>query len=161
MENERKKRILIVDFDHELLIQGQILLEDYGFDVTTTWSMREASELLSSQEFDLMLLGDYLPDAGARGLWSLLRRVPSSTKVAIIQSAHPTLPAIRDLLQDHARYCALPRDTAVQISDRVLQCLGQQKKTSRPVMPKPLVSGENVEIESSMDESLIDSSRAQ
>lgn len=161
MENERKKRILIVDFDHELLIQGQILLEDYGFDVTTTWSMREASELLSSQEFDLMLLGDYLPDAGARGLWSLLRRVPSSTKVAIIQSAHPTLPAIRDLLQDHARYCALPRDTAVQISDRVLQCLGQQKKTSRPVMPKPLVSRENVEIESSMDESLIDSSRAQ
>src|SRR5512146_2988552 len=110
MVNERKERILIVDFDNELLIQGQILLEDHGFDVTTTWSTREASKLVSSQEFDLMLLGDYLPDAGAREIWSLLRRVPSSTEVAIIQSAHPTLPAICDLLQDHIRSCALPRD---------------------------------------------------
>jgi len=160
MENERKKRILIVDFDNELLIQGQILLEDYGFDVTTTWSTREASELLSSQEFDLMLLGDYLPDAGARGLWSLLRRVPSSTEVAIIQSAHPTLPAIRDLLQDHTQYCALSRDTAVQITDRVVQCFGQRRKTRGAVRQKPLVSRENVEIESAKDESFIHSSRA-
>jgi DNA-binding NtrC family response regulator len=138
MQNEREKRILILDFDNELLIQGQILLEDYGFDVTTTWSTREASDILSSQRFDLVLLGDYLPDAGARGLWSLLRKVPSSTGVAVIQSAHPTLPQISDLLRDHARYCALPRERPVQIADRVAQCLQQPRESRSTTFSKRL-----------------------
>ena len=101
MVNERKERILIADFDNELRIQGQILLEDYGFDVTTTWSTREASKLVSSQEFALMLLGGYVPDTGAWGLWSLLRNIPTSTEVAVIQSPYPALPESSNLLQDH------------------------------------------------------------
>lgn len=136
MENEREKRILILDFDNELLIQGQILLEDYGFDVTTTWSTREASDILSSQRFDLVLLGDYLPDAGTRGLWSLLRKIPSSTEVAVILSAHPTLPEISDLLRDHTRYCALPREKPTHITDRVVQCLQQPRESRRTTLSK-------------------------
>jgi CheY-like chemotaxis protein len=142
MEDGKRRRILIVDFDDVLLIQGQILLEDYGFDVTTTWNGMRAAELLSSQKFDLVLLSDYLPDIGARGLWSLLRRVPSSTEVAVIQSAYPTIPEIRELLRDHAQYCALPRGTPVQIADRVAQCLQQPRKTailSKP--PEPRLEG--------------------
>ncbi len=130
MDDEKRRRILIVDFDDELLIQAQILLEESGFDVTTTWSGREACGLLNSQTFDLILLSDYLPDTGARGLWSLLRRVPASTEVAVIQSAYPTIPEICELLRDHAQYCALPRGTPVQIADRVAQCLQQPRKTA-------------------------------
>lgn len=127
MEDKKRSRILVVDFDSELLVQEQILLDESGFDVTTTWSVREASELLISQKFDLLLLGDYLPDTGAREIRSLLRNVPSSTEVAVIQSAQPTIPDI-DELREYARYCALPRGTPVQIADLVIQCLRQAKK---------------------------------
>lgn len=128
MEGGKRRRILIIDFDDKFLIQGQILLEDSGFDVTTTWNGMRAAELLSSQAFDLVLLSDYLPDIGARGLWSLLRRVPSSTEVAVIQSTHPTIPEIRDLMRHHAQHCTLPRGTPLQIADHVVQCLRQPGK---------------------------------
>jgi CheY-like chemotaxis protein len=129
LEGGKRRRILIIDFDDEFLMQGQILLEDSGFDVTTTWNGMWAAELLSSQTFDLVLLSDYLPDIGERGLWSLLRKVPSSTEVAVIQSAHPTLPEIHELLRDHVRHCALPRRTPVQIVDHVIECLRQPRKS--------------------------------
>lgn len=129
MEDEKRGRILVVDFDNELLVQEQILLEEFGFDVTTTWSVREASELLLLQKFELLLLGDYLPDTGAREIRLMLRNVPSSTEVAVIQSAHPTIPDINEL-REYARYCALPRGTPVQIADLVVQCLRQAKKGS-------------------------------
>ncbi|HKT13541.1 MAG TPA: hypothetical protein VJW77_17120 [Terriglobia bacterium] len=129
MEDEKRSRILVVDFDNELLVQEQILLEEFGFDVTTTWSVREASELLLLQKFELLLLGDYLPDTGAREIRLMLRNVPSSTEVAVIQSAHPTIPDINEL-REYARYCALPRGTPVQIADLVVQCLRQAKKGS-------------------------------
>jgi CheY-like chemotaxis protein len=133
MNDARGRRILIVDFDEVFLIQGQILLEDCGFDVTTTWNGMRAAGLLSSQRFDLVLLSDYLPDIGTRGLWSLLRRVPSGTEVAVVQSAHPTIPEICDLLRDHAQHCTLPRGTPRQITDQVIQCLGQPRKAQRTI----------------------------
>lgn len=136
MEVEKKRRILIIDFDDVFLIQGQILLEDSGFDVTTTWNGMRAAELLSSQTFDLVLLSDYLPDIGARGLWSLLRRVPSSTEVAVVQSAYPTIPEIRDLMRDHAQHCTLPRGTPLQIADQVVQCLRNPRKSPSEISMK-------------------------
>lgn len=153
MEDEKRKRILIVDFDDEFLIQGQILLEDSGFDVTTTWNGMRASELLSSQKFDLVLLSDYLPDMGARGLWSLLRRVPSNTEVAVIQSAYPTVSEIGDLLRDYAQYCALPRETPVQIADRVVQCLRQPRKVRGMTVAKAAIPDRGIERISTADES--------
>ena len=144
MESEKRRRILMVDFDDEFLIQGQILLEDYGFDVTTTWSGTRACELLSSQKFDLVLLSDYLPDTGAHGLWSLLRKVPAGSEVAVIQSAYPTIPEIRDLLRDHVECCALPRGTPVQIVDRVVECLRQPRKARETTVSRPVFKIEGV-----------------
>ncbi len=151
MEGGKRRRILIIDFDDEFLIQGQILLEDSGFDVTTTWNGMGAAELLSSQTFDLVLLSDYLPDIGARGLWSLLRRVPSSTEVAVIQSAHPTLPEIHELLRDHVRHCALPRHTPVQIADHVIECLRQPRESREPAVLEPGAGNRGPELGTATD----------
>ncbi len=137
MANEARKRILIVDFDSELLIQEQILLEEYGFDVTTTWSAREALHLVNSGTFDLLLLSDYLPDATPRELGTLLRRIPSQTEVAVIQSVHPTFPEIHELLRDHVQHCALPRRTPVQIADHVIECLRQPRESHRAAVLEP------------------------
>ncbi len=140
MTNGDRRRILIVDFDSELLIQEQILLEEYGFDVTTTWSAREASDLVSSQKFDLLLMSDYLPDASPRELAGLLRRIPTRTEVAVIQSVHPTLQEIHELQRNHVRHCVLPRHTPVQIADHVIECLRQPRESRGAAQSEPLAA---------------------
>lgn len=61
MEGARKQ-ILILDQDENVLIELERLLQDEGFETTTTWSLKEAFHLLAVKEFDLFLLSDHLPE---------------------------------------------------------------------------------------------------
>jgi CheY-like chemotaxis protein len=71
---DRPKRVLVLDFDHDLLITLERVLEDAGFRTTTTWDVKEGVALLQSGAFDFFVIGDRPPQLDAEALLALLRR---------------------------------------------------------------------------------------
>jgi DNA-binding response OmpR family regulator len=66
MKDDRK--VLIIDADADVLIMFEHLLEDEGYKTVTAWSGRDALRAVDRQRFDLILVGDYLPDISAENL---------------------------------------------------------------------------------------------
>lgn len=123
MEDSERRRILLIDYDDDLLTRLKVLLADEGYEVTAAWGGREARALLGSRRFDLILLSDHLPDTNGRELWHLLRRLPSGAELALIHGSEPMTGDVRALLRDYAEHCVLPRTTPVQIASAIIQCL--------------------------------------
>ena len=68
----RRQRVLLLDANDDFLIEVEKLLEYHGFDTTTTWASDQATALLRSRDFDLVLIGDHPPEIDAHA-W--LRRI--------------------------------------------------------------------------------------
>lgn len=56
------KRVLVVDNNEDEVRSFLSMLENAGYDVTTTWSGLEAIELLKKNPFDILVVSDYLAD---------------------------------------------------------------------------------------------------
>ena len=54
-------RVLVLDFDENLLMRLEQLLEDSGFSTTTSWDVGEALNLLQSGYFDFLVVGNRPP----------------------------------------------------------------------------------------------------
>lgn len=70
----QRQRVLVADCHDDTLIVIEKLLEDAGFDTTTVWTANEALRLVDSHAFDLLLLGEYLPDANCDEILQILRK---------------------------------------------------------------------------------------
>lgn len=130
MEDHQPRRILIIDYDDDLLMRMKVLLADEGYDVMTAWGGKEALEQLDTKSFDVILLSDHLPDTNARALWRLLRRVPSHAELALIQGSDPMIEDVKALLRDFTEHCVLPRTTPAQIASAVSLCLRRQEAST-------------------------------
>jgi CheY-like chemotaxis protein len=82
-----RKKILILDYDERVLIDLERVLEDEGFETTTTWDTREALELVAHRDFDLLLLGDHPPEVRSTELLNTLRSRPISAPCIVLQTA--------------------------------------------------------------------------
>ena len=69
-----RKRILIADCHEDVLIVLEKLFEDAGFDATIVSKANEVLSLVDLYAFDLMLVSEYLPDAGCEEVLKALRR---------------------------------------------------------------------------------------
>ncbi len=58
----RRNRILVLDIDEQILMELERLLENEGFDTTTTWDSAEALAQVRTRHFDLLLVGDHPPE---------------------------------------------------------------------------------------------------
>jgi CheY-like chemotaxis protein len=94
-ETERTKKILIVDNNDQVRLTLQQVLEKVGFDTRTTWSGREALALLKSQEFDVLLLADFLPDLHSSDFLSEVGKLPVQPWIVIMQTSMPTTNDLR------------------------------------------------------------------
>ena len=61
----KRLRILICDTDEETLIDLERMLEDAGFDTTTTWDAMDLVRLLEGNLFHLLIMGDHPPQMNA------------------------------------------------------------------------------------------------
>ena len=86
----RGKKVLIVDNDESTLMILQKVLEREGFDTCLTWSGHEALELLRSQNFDVLLVDDYLPDLHHHDFLARVSRLPLQPWVVVMQATEPT-----------------------------------------------------------------------
>jgi len=100
MESERRNKILIVDNDQRALEAFGQVLAKVGFETHTTWSGREALDLLGSQQFDVLLVDDYLPDLHASEFLNRVGQLPVQPWIVVMQASMPTT---NDLL----RYASL------------------------------------------------------
>jgi CheY-like chemotaxis protein len=90
MMTENKKRVLIVDNNENVLGTLQRVLENTGFDTRTTWSGFEALDLLKAEDFQVLLVDDYLPDLHSSDFLSRVASLPIQPWVVVMQSSTPT-----------------------------------------------------------------------
>jgi CheY-like chemotaxis protein len=82
-----RPKVLIVDYQEEILIAFERLLEDEGFDTTTVWTGLDALKAVCGREFNLILLAEYLLDMDAEGFMHELRRAGCDVSCVVMQSA--------------------------------------------------------------------------
>ncbi len=91
---QEAKTILIVDDDEHVLMRLKALLQHEGFDTSIAWSGHMALDLLRSNEFDLVLLDDCLPDLDSEKVLREIQRLEEPPLVVVMQ-AKPTFDAMR------------------------------------------------------------------
>src|ERR1700686_1998967 len=79
-----KKKVLVVESNDATATAFQKQLQDAGFDARTTWSGHEALALLQSNEFDVLLMDNYLPDLHAADFLERLSRLPLQPWVVVV-----------------------------------------------------------------------------
>jgi CheY-like chemotaxis protein len=115
MESNTKVNVLIVDNDDRTLWKFQQLLEDAGFNTTTTWSGHEALGFLSSGVFDVLLVDDYLPDLHSHNFLECVSRLPIQPSIVVMHHEPPKPDDLR-------RYESLGISGLVNKGDPVKVC---------------------------------------
>jgi CheY-like chemotaxis protein len=87
--NAHRKTILVADCHEEGLIVLEKLLEDAGFDTTTVWTAKDALRLVDSRAFDLILINEYLPDAGCEEILKALQIRKKPPPRIVMQAGAP------------------------------------------------------------------------
>jgi CheY-like chemotaxis protein len=70
---QQRFRILICDTDVETLINLERMLEDAGFDTTTTWDVTDLTRCSECDFFRLLIVGDHPPQMDAEAILKDLR----------------------------------------------------------------------------------------
>ena len=83
---ETKVNVLIVDNDDRVLWKFQQLLENSGFNTTSTWSGHEALNLLRSGVFDVLLVDDYLPDLHSHDFLKRVNGLPIQPSIVVMHN---------------------------------------------------------------------------
>jgi DNA-binding NtrC family response regulator len=89
----RYRRILLLHYDEQVLIELERLLEDMGIETTTTWDMAEAVELASTRHYDLMVVGEHSPEVSASAMLRELQCRCPSLPCVVVQSRQERLDA--------------------------------------------------------------------
>jgi len=87
MKRDNRSKVLIVDSDEDILIALERLLEDEGIRTTTTWSAQQALDLLTSNGFDLLLVGDHLSGVTCEELLRETQRRGLAASILVMESA--------------------------------------------------------------------------
>jgi CheY-like chemotaxis protein len=82
---ERLCRVLILDTDSDALITLQRLLEHADIDTTITWDENEARQLLETELFDLIVIGDHPPELDAAAVLQDLRVQSASSPRLVLR----------------------------------------------------------------------------
>ncbi len=82
-----RPKVLVIDYDEENLILLERLLENEGFDTTTTWTGLDAFKALVGETFDLVLVADYLPGMNAEQFMRELRHAARDGCCIVMQSS--------------------------------------------------------------------------
>jgi len=82
-----KRRILVIDDDEQVLMTLECVLENAGYETTVAWSGQEGLALLRSNEFDLVLLDDYLRDIEHEEIFGEIRAMANQPLVILTESS--------------------------------------------------------------------------
>ncbi len=123
--NPGRKRILVVDTDPELLINLEQILEDGGYATTTTWDTGVSLDLLDSQRFDLLLVGNHPPEIDAAQIVTRARRAQSAPHCLVMQS-RGRFPFEAEYLCHKGADAVVRRSEHAQIAQRISEYIRSQ-----------------------------------
>lgn len=118
-----RKKILILDHDERVLIDLERILEDEGFETTTTWDLREAWDRLAHREFDLLLLADHPPEVRCAEFLKTLQSRQISPSCIVLQTA-ARYPFERQYLCWLGAYAVMPKWKYRDVVAKIRECLG-------------------------------------
>lgn len=119
-----RKKVLVADCHGEVLIVLEKMLEDAGFDTTTVWTAQEALKLVESQDFDVALVNEYLPDAECEDLLKAFHKKRAQLPCIVMQPSAPEITDISGLHNLGARdiICKHAYRQVVEAVSRCLAC---------------------------------------
>ena len=85
--NQRRLRILICDIDPDILIHLEKMLEDAGFDTTSTWNVVDLERLLQQHSFQLLIRRAPLTDGCRTAREEISRHAGAGSKRALLGMA--------------------------------------------------------------------------
>ena len=132
METKSRVNVLIVDNDDRILWKFQQLLEDAGFNTTTTWSGHEALGLLRSGVFDVLLVDDYLPDLHSHNFLERVNRLAIQPSVVVMHNEPPRPDDLRCYQSLGVSELVNKRDP-VKVCQAVAFCHSEQPLVTRTV----------------------------
>jgi CheY-like chemotaxis protein len=135
----KKNRVLLVDDNDDIRAAFQEGLEGRGFEVVPAARVNEALNLISTQDFDVLLSDLHMPDAGdGLTVVSAMRHRHPDAVTLLVQSDYPVMQDAMAsiLLQDH-EILTRPFSLA-QIADVIQKKLSNPK--ARTTMNKERVS---------------------
>lgn len=115
----KKRRVLIVDKDEGVLIALERLLEDEGFDTTTTWSAREALEYVVNEGCEVLVIGDQLPDLSCEQFLREAQRQGAPPVVVVLASSAPRVPAMASYLMSLGATSAVRKRNLGEVVEQV------------------------------------------
>ena len=93
--------ILVVDDERNITELLKDILEDEGYDVDISYSIKEAKEKLKNNVFDILLVDVWLPDGEGLELISFIKKNTPKTKIIMI-SGHANIPVAVKALKEGA-----------------------------------------------------------
>jgi CheY-like chemotaxis protein len=80
----RKKKIMVVDDEENILILVRDLLASKGFDIVTAGDGREALDILEKEKPDLLVLDIMMPRMKGTDVVRMIRKTPKTRKTKIV-----------------------------------------------------------------------------
>jgi CheY-like chemotaxis protein len=119
--SSQRRNVLILDSDPEFLIALERVLEEEGFNTTTTWNTGEAIALLGSRQFHAVLLGEHPPEVNGEEILQALqsrRSIPCIVMLATIRNGSEA-----EHLSSLGAYAVIPKKRIKEVLDNLRQSL--------------------------------------
>ncbi len=116
-------KILVLDNDAEFLVVLERVLEEEGFNTTTTWDISAAVAMIPSGRFDFVLVGEHPPEISFRDLLESLQgnqRCP----IFIVLESDARGPVEEQYLCAIGAYAVIPKSNYKRIIQTVRQFSG-------------------------------------
>jgi two-component system, OmpR family, response regulator ChvI len=110
--NDKKKRISIVDDEQDITFALRIALEHNGFDVDTFNDPREALSNFKADLYDLLLIDIKMPKMNGFELYQEIEKIDDKVKVCFITAFEVYYKSLRELFQTVKVDCFIQKPIA-------------------------------------------------
>ena len=139
---DRQRKLLIVDNDDRVSESLQKLFRTEGFDTRSTWSGREALALMRSQSFDVLLVGNYLPDLYYGDFLQHARRQSAQLHIIVMKAGKSPSADLRR--HRSLGVTVVDRTDPAQIRQAFALCCSRQLGLKAPRQPSDTVTNSRV-----------------
>ena len=121
MNNNKKKRILLVDDEHDITFALSIALENSGFIVDTFNDPQEALSNFKAGLYDLLLIDIKMPKMNGFELYKEMEKIDNKAKVCFITAFEVYYKSLRELFPTVKVDCFIKKPiTADDLVERIM-----------------------------------------
>ncbi len=132
-------KILVIDDDSAFCLMLKTFLQKNGFEVSATYSLKESSDLIKKEHFQVILTDMRLPDGDGLQILELVKSLSSPTQVVLMTGYTDIKSAVEAMKSGAFDYVGKPIHP-----DEILFTLRQSLKAKSETKPQELVENNAV-----------------